>query len=268
MRRGRGVTRPAPPASAQENAGQETSPVPLPNCQTPARPRSSQDTCLLDRSLSGPRTSWNPRLRLPEKAVSQWGGEKTPRTLLRRQQPEHWDPGPSVQNFIQAPRPPSGKGKPRWPGEDANWLQFVTRNCYECRKGGWGEALGVTSLGSQSGSHNPPLQFNPPPQKTPHAAPSPQTPFLKAQDNREGWEGGRRKERRGKRGGTFSGKGWVWVFYCYYFPLTCPSAEVLTSTRAAAINQSDRRTITSRVHFSTTGQSKCPEQTPPQNKFL
>lgn len=44
--------------SAQENAGQETSPgAPLPNCQTPARPRYSQDTCLLDRSLSGPRIS-------------------------------------------------------------------------------------------------------------------------------------------------------------------------------------------------------------------
>lgn len=54
----------------------------------------------------------------------------------------------------------------------------------------------MTSLGFQSGSHNPPLQFNPPPQKSPHAAPSPQTPFLKAQDNREGWEGG-----GGKRGG-------------------------------------------------------------------
>lgn len=32
----------------------------------------------------------------------------------------------------------------------------------------------------------------------------------------------------------------------------CASAEVLTSTRAAAINQSDGRTITSRVQFSTT----------------
>lgn len=41
--------------------------------------------------------------------------EEAPRTQLRLQPPERWDPGPSVQNFIQAPRPPSAKGKPRRP---------------------------------------------------------------------------------------------------------------------------------------------------------
>ena len=74
--------------SAQENAGQETSPgAPLPNCQTPARPRYSQDTCLLDSSLSGPRISWNPRLRLPEKSCE---------SVSRRESPANSTPATEV----------------------------------------------------------------------------------------------------------------------------------------------------------------------------
>lgn len=126
-----------------------------------------------------------------------------------------------------------------------------------------GEALGVTSLGSRSGRQTLPCNSTAHPKRPARCAQPSKHRSWTHQITGKGGRG-RRRERRGKRGGTFSGKGWVWVFYCYYFPLTCPSAEVLTSTRAAAINQSDRRTITSRVHFSTTGQGKCPEQTPPK----
>lgn len=108
-------------------------PSPLPNCQTPAPPQCSQDTCLLDRSPSDSRTSWNPRLRLPEKAVSQWV-EKSPAKLTPAAATGALGSWSQVQNFIQAPRLPSGKGKPGWASKDANGLQFVTINYYECRK--------------------------------------------------------------------------------------------------------------------------------------
>lgn len=72
---------------------------------------------------------------------------------------------------------------------------------------------------------------------------------------------------KGTEGRNSVGKRLGLSFY-YYFPLTCPSADVLTSTREAAINQSDRNTITSRVHFTTTGRSSYPSANHPKISFL
>lgn len=56
-----------------------------------------------------------------------------------------------------------------------------------------GEALGVTCLGSRSGSHNLPCKSTPRPQKPRALRPALKTPFLNTEDNREGWEGGKGK---------------------------------------------------------------------------
>lgn len=73
---------------------------------------------------------------------------------------------------------------------------------------------------------------------------------------------------KGTEGRNSVGKRLGLSFFYYYFPLTCPSADVLTSTREAAINQSDRNTITSRVYFATTGQSSYPSAKHPKISFL
>lgn len=148
---------------------------PLPRkTQGRKRPQPPSPTVKLQPGRGPPRTRvyWIapcPAQGLPETPAS--GCPKKPRIRSRESAavPTR-NPGPSVQNFISAPRAPSGKGKPRWAGEDANWLQFVTSHCCEYRRGG--RTLGVTSPGFPSGGQNPPCNSSPAP-KASRAAPSP-----------------------------------------------------------------------------------------------
>lgn len=61
------------------------------------------------------------------------------------------------------------------------------------------EVLGVTSLGSRSGSPNLPCHSTPHPRKPRTLRPALEKPSVNAPDNREGWEGGG-GERGGERG--------------------------------------------------------------------
>lgn len=82
-----------------------------------------------------------------------------------------------------------------------------------------GEALGVTSLGSRSRSHNLPCNSTPHPKKPRALRPALKTQFLKAQDN--GGGGGETEEGReeGKEGRNFIGKRLGFSFFIIIFHL-------------------------------------------------
>lgn len=178
--------------SAQKNAGQDTSPTPLPNCQTLAQPRSSQDTCLLDRALSGPRTSWNPRLPLPEKPVSEEAPASPTRAAATR----------ALGSCTQRPELHSSAQTALRQGES----QMAQRGCELAavchqellRMPQSGEALGVTTLRQQRAVTSPCSSKPPQHKKSRTLRPALKTRFLKAQDNREGWEGEEEREEGGR----------------------------------------------------------------------
>lgn len=185
--------------SAQKNAGQDTSPTPLPNCQTLAQPRSSQDTCLLDRALSGPRTSWNPRLPLPEKPVSEEAPASPTRAAATR----------ALGSCTQRPELHSSAQTALRQGES----QMAQRGCELAavchqellRMPQSGEALGVTTLRQQRAVTSP-CSSKPPSTKSPArcAQPSKRGSWRHKITGKDGR--GRRKERRGEEGRNFFGK--------------------------------------------------------------
>ena len=178
--------------SAQENAGQETSPgAPSPTVKPrPGRgaPRTRVYWIAPWPAQGLPET---PASGGPKKAVSQWAGEKAPRARLRLLQPEPWDPGPRSRTSFKRPHRPPQRGNPDGPARMRTGCSRVTGNCSECRK--------VKPERWQAWA---PVQCNPlhTPQSPARGAQPSKTPTVEAPDNRGRLGGGRRRERRGKRG--------------------------------------------------------------------
>lgn len=169
VQRGRGEKRPAPPASAQENAGQETSPGPPPQLSNPS------PAAVLPGHVSTGSLPVRPKdfLKPPHPAA------RKSCESVRRESPANPTPAAATRvlgSWTQRPELHSSAQTALRKGE----TQMARRGCelaavchQELLRMPQSEALGVTSLGSPSGSPNLPCNSNPHPQKAPHAAPSP-----------------------------------------------------------------------------------------------